>query len=211
MWSDASVLTDRIRNVPRWALVLARVAVVVGVLSLAPWSSTSSSGVPAAPSGGQWWRPVVGADWQWQLSGSVDTSVSAAVFDVDGEGTSAATVAELHRNGARVICYFGAGGWESYRSDAASFPAHVLGNAVDGWPDERWLDIRELAVLLPIMEARIADCRQKGFDAVEPDLVDGYTNDSGFALTGADQLAYNRALADLAHRYGLGVALKNDP
>jgi hypothetical protein len=166
---------------------------------------------PAAPSAGQWWRPALGTDWQWQLSGAVDTSVSAEVFDIDGESASAATVAALHANGAGVICYIDAGGWESYRSDAGSFPSSVLGNGVDGWPDERWLDIRELTVLLPIMEARIADCRQKGFDAVEPDLLDGYTNDTGFALTAADQLAYNRAVADLAHRYGLGVALKNDP
>ena len=32
---------------------------------------------------------------------------------------------------------------------------------------------------------------QKGFDGVEPDNVDAYTNDSGFPLTAADQLAYN--------------------
>jgi hypothetical protein len=45
---------------------------------------------------------------------------------------------------------------------------------------------------------------------VEPDLVDGYRNDTGFPLTAADQLAYNIALAGLAHERGLAVALKND-
>ena len=53
-------------------------------------------------------------------------------------------------------------------------------------------------------------CRSKGFDGVEPDNVDGYANDTGFPLTGADQLAFDRMVAALAHRRGLAVALKND-
>jgi len=60
------------------------------------------------------------------------------------------------------------------------------------------------------MGARLDLCRAKGFDAVEPDNVDGYANASGFPLAAADQLAYNRWLAAEAHRRGLGVALKND-
>jgi hypothetical protein len=85
----------------------------------------------------------------------------------------------------------------------------VLGRT-NGWPGERWLDIRRIDVLAPIMRARIAMCRGKGFDAVEPDNVDGYANESGFPLTAADQLRYNRQLARLAHRAGLAVGLKND-
>jgi hypothetical protein len=46
--------------------------------------------------------------------------------------------------------------------------------------------------------------------AVDPDNVDGYTNDSGFPLTAADQLAYNRWLAAAAQSLGLGAGLKND-
>lgn len=60
------------------------------------------------------------------------------------------------------------------------------------------------------MAARFDVCRSKGFDAVEADLVDGYLNDTGFPLTAADQLAYNRMLADLAHQRGLSIGLKND-
>ena len=63
----------------------------------------------------------------------------------------------------------------------------------NGWPGERWLDIRQLrGRSRPIMRARIATCaREKGFDAVELDNVDGYPNHTGFPLTGADQLRYN--------------------
>jgi len=53
-------------------------------------------------------------------------------------------------------------------------------------------------------------CKSKGFDAIEPDNVDGYTNSTGFSLTASDQLAYNKMLADLAHSRGLSVGLKND-
>jgi hypothetical protein len=80
----------------------------------------------------------------------------------------------------------------------------------NGWPGELWLDIRRLDVLMPIMEARLNLCRQKGFDTADPDNVDGYTNVTGFPLTAADQLAYNAAIANAAHARGLTVALKND-
>jgi hypothetical protein len=53
-------------------------------------------------------------------------------------------------------------------------------------------------------------CRDKGFDAVEPDNMDGYRNRTGFPLTAADQLRYNRLIARLAHERGLAVGLKND-
>jgi hypothetical protein len=128
---------------------------------------------------------------------------------VDLYTTSAAQVAALHAAGRRVICYVNVGAWEDFRPDKGAFPASVLGSS-NGWPGERWLDVRRLDVLLPIMAARLDLCRQKGFDAVEPDNVDGYDNDSGFAISGEQQLAYNRAIARLAHERGLSVGLKND-
>jgi hypothetical protein len=45
---------------------------------------------------------------------------------------------------------------------------------------------------------------------VEPDNVDGYLNDSGFALSAEEQLRYNIFLANEARRRGLFVGLKND-
>jgi len=45
---------------------------------------------------------------------------------------------------------------------------------------------------------------------VEADNVDGYTNATGFPLTAADQLDYNRFLAREAHSRDLVIALKND-
>jgi hypothetical protein len=169
-------------------------------------SASASKSVTAAP--GTTWRPAVGTTWQWQLSGSIDTSVVASVYDIDAE-SSAATVAALHAQGRHVICYVDVGSWEPDRADAGKFPASVRGNKMDGW-DENWLDIRQIGVLEPLMAARFDTCKAKGFDAIEPDNVDGYANSTGFSLTAADQLAYNRTIAQLAHQRGLGVALKND-
>jgi hypothetical protein len=156
------------------------------------------------------WTPAPGISWQWQLSGALDLSVDAALYDIDLFDATAATVAALHARGRHVVCYLDAGTYEPGRPDSGAFPASVLGAAVEGWPGERWLDIRRLDVLGPILERRLDLCREKGFDGVEPDNVDAYANSSGFPLSAADQLAFNRFVASAAHARGLSVGLKND-
>jgi uncharacterized protein (TIGR03437 family) len=163
-----------------------------------------------AQSGGGPWIPPQQTSWQWQLTGPVDLSVNAAVYDIDLFTTDASVVQQLHQRGRRAICYVSVGTYEPFRPDSGQFPAAVRGRRVSGFPDETWLDIRRLDVLAPIMEARLDLCKAKGFDAVEPDNVDGYDNNSGFDLTYADQLAYNRYIAKIAHDRGLSVGLKND-
>ncbi|THA60632.1 endo alpha-1,4 polygalactosaminidase [Streptomyces sp. A0958] len=171
----------------------------------APEGKASASARPAAAR----WQPKPGTDWQWQLSGRLDTTVDAPVYDIDGFDRNAAEVEALHRKGRKVICYLSTGAWEDFRPDAARFPTAVLGKG-NGWKGERWLDIRRTDVLEPLMETRIAMCAKKGFDAVEPDNMDGYRNKSGFPLTAADQLRYNRLIARTVHRHGMAVGLKND-
>ena len=157
------------------------------------------------------WQPAPQTTWQWQLSGlPLDLTVEADVFDIDLFETEASTVDRLHDLDRRVICYVSVGTWEPDRPDSAQVPEALQGQPLEDFPDERWLDIRRLDVLGPLIEARFELCRAKGFDAVEPDNVDGYANDSGFALTADDQLAFNRFVARTAHRNGLGVGLKND-
>ncbi len=164
---------------------------------------------PAPAPAGSYWRPGPATTWQMQLTTPVDQSVSADFYVIDGFDNDASVVASLHGQGRHVGCYLSVGSYEDWRPDAASFPAAVLGKS-NGWPGERWLDIRRLDLLGPIMEARMDMCRAKGYDAVDPDNVDGYTNATGFPLTAADQLAYNRFIADAAHVRGMAVGLKND-
>ena len=70
--------------------------------------------------------------------------------------------------------------------------------------------MRRLDALGPILEARLDRCAAKGFDAVEADNVDGYDNRTGFPLSAADQLRFDRFLARAAHARGLSIGLKND-
>ncbi len=174
------------------------------------------------------WVPTTGMRWQYQLQGTVDADVCARtatagkhdpcvrpqVFDIDlydkdGTALNTAAVAAIHARDAHAVCYVDAGTWENWRPDASKFPAAALGKS-NGWPGEKWLDIRRIDDLKPILNARVAKCASAGFDAVDFDNVDGYTNDTGFPLSAADQLTFNRALSDLAHNRGLSVGLKND-
>lgn len=180
--------------------------------STSPISTPSTSVTPPPPSVGlssDRWSPAPGVTWQWQLTGKIDTSVDAQMYDIDLFDTPKSTVATLQSQGRAVVCYLSAGSWEDWRPDAGDFPAAVLGNS-NGWPGERWLDIRRIDLLGPIMEARFDLCEANGYDGIEVDNIDGYTNRTGFPLTASDQLAYNRFLANAAHDRGLSIGLKND-
>lgn len=158
------------------------------------------------------WQPKpTTAAWQWQLQGKVDTSIEAGVYEVDGFETPRRTVSTLHRQGRRVICYLDIGAWEQYRPDQKKFPRAVLGEVYEGYPEERWLDIRRIDLLAPILRERFDLCARKGFDAVEPDNLAGYENKTGFPLTARDQLRFNRWVAREVRKRGMAVALKNDP
>ncbi len=184
--------------------------------SPAPTASAATAVPPAVTPGvmatrADWWQPDLGAEWQWQLSDlPVDLSLAADVYDIDLFETDASTVAALHAQGRKVICYLSAGSWEDWRPDQDQFPPAVIGQNYAGWTGEKWLDIRQIDLLAPVMRSRLDQCRAKGFDGVEPDNVDGYANDTGFALSYADQLQYNRWLAQEAHQRGLSIGLKND-
>ena len=160
-----------------------------------------------APSGGinvgLCGQPVLGGACQRARVFSID------LYDPSGSTPNAAGVRAIRRAGGIAICYVDAGTWESWRPDARAFPTSVLGRG-NGWPGERWLDIRQSKVLLAIMARRVALCRRAGFQAVDFDNVDAYDNTTGFPLTAAEQISYDEALANLAHRDHMAVGLKND-
>jgi hypothetical protein len=156
------------------------------------------------------WIPAQSMSWQIQLDGALDLTIDAEMYEIDGFDSDARDVAALHDAGRKVACYMNAGAWEEWRDDAARFPAAVIGNNYAGWPGEKWLDIRRLDLLAPILRSRFERCAQKGFDAIDPDNVDGYSNNTGFPLTETDQLTFNRFLASEAHALGMSIALKND-
>jgi len=157
---------------------------------------------------GQIWSPAPLTTWQWQLTGSIDTSYDVQMYDIDLFDNTASTIATLHSQGKAVICYFSTQ-YEDWRPDASDWPSSILGHALDDWPGENYVDIRS-PVLRDIMTARLDLAVSKGCDGVEPDNVDEYQNTNGLGITAADQLDFNKFMAAAAHDRGLSVGLKND-
>ncbi len=158
----------------------------------------------------KFYQPPLESSFSWQLGEPIETSYDVDIYDIDAFDTDAETVAALHAQGKKVFCYISVGSWEEWRPDAADFPPEVIGNDYDGWAGEKWLDIRQIDLLAPIMRARLDMCLNKGFDGVEPDNVDLHWADTGFPITYDDQLAYNLWLSEEAHARGLSIGLKND-
>jgi hypothetical protein len=152
------------------------------------------------------WRPSVGTSWQVQLTGPLDTSIDVAVFDVDLFDTPASTVEALHAAGRRVICYVSVGTYEPWRSDATQFPAAALGDAVEGFPNERWIDTRD-ATVRALMTARLDLAAGKKCDGVDLSNVSPDGAVTGFSFGAADVESYGRSLAGQAHARGLGAGL----
>ncbi|MFK7860815.1 MAG: endo alpha-1,4 polygalactosaminidase [Granulosicoccus sp.] len=164
---------------------------------------------PSADSG-DWWQPRASENltWQIQLQGDIRLIDGVDVYAVDYTA-SQASVNAAKATGAKLMCYLSAGSAEDWRPDFNQFPPAVVGNAYDGWPGEWWLDTRNIDVLAPIMRARIQACKDKGFDVIDPDNVNGFENDTGFPISRADSIGYIKWLAAESHRNGMAFSLKN--
>ena len=117
----------------------------------------------------------------------------------------------------KAVCYLDLA-WEDYRPDASPapdgrFPAATLGKIYYGYPEERWVDFRQLGALKPMLNARIAMCAIKGFDAVELDDIDSFDPPSttGFHLTPGDAQNYLAYAFNQVHRDGMTALWKNSP
>ena len=157
------------------------------------------------------------------------------VFDIDlyedgrisgnDHTLNTAAVQAIHRRGAHAVCYVSAGTAERFRPDYASYVRfdrqihhRLLGKPFsDRFSNEYWLninnDLGQRDFILQRVRARTGKCARAGFDAVEYDVVDAYAQGkrvTGWQIGAHDQLVFDRALAVIAHRDGLSVALKND-
>jgi len=143
-----------------------------------------------------------------------------------------AAVQAIHVRGAKVIGYIDAGTAETWRPDFPELQAFdqscdgcLFGNPLGHYPDEYWLNINtdvtgvnpntgqvETArqFLLDEMQARVKEAKLIGVDAIEFDDVDAWEGDTGLTIGPETQLEYNSSLANLAHRMGFSVGLKND-
>lgn len=152
-----------------------------------------------------------GASWDWQLSEPFDLNVDVQVLDTDPDSIDPDTMAALRARGVFTICYVSVGTLEDWRGDVAAFPAAVIGHGYPDWAGEYFLDIRDTGTLLPLMQKRFEACAALGFDAVEPDNMDVYLNDSGFDISVEDTIRYVTGLSYMAHALDLQIGQKNLP
>ena len=154
-----------------------------------------------------WWKPKASAtmSWQIQFDGNIITSYTGVMYDIDLYTVSDAVIRTLKKAGKKVICYFSAGTYEYYRKDWSEYFPFItedvmyngtespFGKIMPNWTDERYLDIRRIDLLSPIMIHRIQYAKQRGCDGIDPDNLDTYLNpDTGFPLSYNDQLTYNK-------------------
>lgn len=147
----------------------------------------------------------------WQLQGTVNTGRPEAVYDIDGFDNAKSVFTNLKGKGKYTIAYFSAGTWEPGRPDSDSFPSGVKGNVVQGWETERWLDVRAISTLQPIMEARVAVAKGKGAHAIEWDNLDVYDQSSGFSISQAQNKTWLQMLSTITRAAGLSPIFKNTP
>jgi hypothetical protein len=179
--------------------------------------------------------PDHGPEFQWELdhplsTGSTedmgDRARNAAgqfasrptVYDIDGIENSAATVTALHRLGDKVICYVEIGAAGNYYPTAdegipVSYYAQLkaagdLGRKVAGYP-EYYLNVNAASTFSIVAAMIRKQCAAKGFDAVEPDIDDSYTDSTGYKITEAANEAYDKKLGAYVHRLGLAWGQKN--
>jgi len=159
---------------------------------------------------GNWWQPKGSENLSWfmQFNGTLNTNVDADVYFIDGD-VDRSVVSGLKAQGKKVMCYISVGSSEDWRSDFSSFPSQIMGNDYAGWPGERWLDTTNLALIGPIMEARMDACAEKGFDGIDADNVNGHVNLTGFDLSRSDAITYVKWLANESHKRGMAFSLKN--
>ena len=164
--------------------------------------------------------------WDWQIGRVTPLQRTGAravdIYDVDGFLTTAAEVRAIHTRWRaatlrhpKLICYLDLA-WEDYRPDGSPggvFPAAALGNAYYGYPQQRWVDLRQLDALKPMLNERIAMCARKGFDAVELDDIDSFDPPSttGFNLTPGDAQNFLAYAFNEIHRHGMTALWKNSP
>jgi hypothetical protein len=164
--------------------------------------------------------------WDWQIGRTTPlqrTGRNAVdIYDIDGFLTTRAQVTAIKTGWQastlahpRTVCYLDLA-WEDYRPDATPggvFPASALGNIYFGFPEERWVDLRQLDALKPMLRERVAMCARKGFDAVELDDIDSFDPPSttGFHLTTGDAQNFLAYAFNLIHRAGMTALWKNSP
>jgi len=160
----------------------------------------------------EFYHPQVGDSFEWRLDSIGLNEVNeynCKIIDIDAFSASRQLVDAFHARGIKVIAYISVGTIENYRPDIALLPPEIIGNIYPAWPDERFLNIREIEKIKPFITSRFDMIKQKGFDGIEPDNMDGYEEVNGFDLTISDTKLFCEWIIEEAHNRRLSIGQKN--
>jgi endo-alpha-1,4-polygalactosaminidase (GH114 family) len=154
-----------------------------------------------------------------------DLYVDPSIAGRFGYVVETAAVDAVHASGRHAIGYVTQGDAERWRPDYEQFVDFdsrcggcLLGEPFSRrFPDEYWANFSlgkgRFNFMLQMIRARTDRVAATGFDGIEYDIADTFAQGketTGFRVDADTQLAYNTALAEMAHADGLSVALKND-
>jgi len=195
-----------------WGTALAATATAFVAACSAPAAPGLDNAVAPLQDDGAYEAPAPGVPWQMVLNGDSPPDDGAAVYVLDAS-VDAEQLDALRGDDPSVylVCYLSVGTWESWRSDADAFPEELIGRALSTWEGERYVDVRAIDQLGPVWAARLDECAAAGFDAVDPDNIDVYANESGFAISAEDVVLMMSWLTTEAHARGLAIGQKNAP
>jgi hypothetical protein len=195
--------------------------------------SAGVSGLPATSAA----YPAPGSARIWDTDLFYDSNTSSG-SNLRIPTAASPVVTAIHAAGHYSVCYVEAGAYQTGFPDDSDFaPADYGSRAkryqMQGYSNEWWFNIAGFknyvagksstltgaAVnIAAAVNKRFGWCKLEGQDAVEPDDLDGYTNNSatgakggGWGLTQADSAGFERWLAYQVHADGLAVLQKNDP
>jgi hypothetical protein len=158
------------------------------------------------------WLPTLNTTWQIvlqsPLSDTTNITPDVSVYDLDLFTNSVETFQALQKHGKKIVCYFSGGSYEPNRPDSNQFQKNDQGKVLDGWPNEKWLNLSSPNVR-SIMKKRVELAISKGCDAIDPDNVDGYANKNGLGLKEKDSIDFMHFLSDEAKQYNMSIGLKN--
>ncbi|KAA8576804.1 hypothetical protein MFRU_014g00980 [Monilinia fructicola] len=181
-----------------------------------PSSSPTPPSLPPPPTNVSYWAPNTNASNTWNINlltqlDPVNIYPNTTIYDIDlflSTNSTPSIIRTLHSKSHKVICYFSAGTIETFRPDTDRFLPSDYGKQLPDWHNEYWANISSPNVR-SIMLSRLDLAVNQSCDAVDPDNVDGYSNDNGLGLTEDDSIDFMQWLAGEAHGRGMGIGLKN--
>lgn len=186
--------------------------ITLSVLLIAVAACVSCKKKQDKPIEESYYQPKIGDTFEWRLDSIGLNEVNqytCNIIDIDAFSATKELIDAFHARGIKVIAYISVGTIESYRPDSNLLPPEIIGNIYPSWPDERFLNIREIEKIKPFITSRFDMIKEKGFDGIEPDNMDGYGEINGFELTLEDTRIFSEWMIEEAHKRGLSIGQKN--